>query len=261
LLTKNAGPDGPAFFSYHEPLGFFGGGKGGMGPLIPVSDVGVRHQKSNKGGKGDQLAGIAAMAALNPLAGFRLVAGMDIPLNNRLFVLAGLLLPVFSAHANLNRGDSPLREIPFGKLADVRAMAQPVGDPFRGWSSVHLPTMGHLMTDAVGEEPGELNAEEDGPGDEPYFGSATWSEVSGPKMVDFSFGQPCGPLTWWKSSEVEPSAIAPASLVAVSPKMTFEWGNLRSPANPSRGASTNAGMALFPLSLLGMLGLVFRRGN
>jgi hypothetical protein len=117
------------------------------------------------------------------------------------------------------------------------------------------------MSDAVEMEPDELNAEEDGPGDERYFGSATWSEVSSPRIVDFSFGQPCGPLLWWKSFDVEPSTVAPASLVVAAPKMTFEWGNLRSPVNPSRGASTNAGIALFPLSLLGMLGLVFRRGN
>jgi hypothetical protein len=186
---------------------------------------------------------------------------MSIALNSRLFVLAGLLLPIFPAHANLNRGDSPLREIPFGKLADVHAMAQPGGDAFHDWSSVHLPTIGHLMSDAGEMEPEELNAEEDGPGDERYFGSATWSEVSSPRIVDFSFGQPCGPLLWWKSFDVEPSTVAPASLVVAAPKMTFEWGNLRSPVNPSRGASTNAGIALFPLSLLGMLGLVFRRGN
>jgi len=179
---------------------------------------------------------------------------MSILLGSRLFLLAGLLLPIFSAHANLNRGDSPLREIPFGKLADVRTTAPPVSR----LSAAHLPPTGYFESDTV--EAGESDTEAKSPDDERYFGSATWSEVSKPRMVDFSFGQPCGPFLWWESSDAEPLTIVPESEVVALPKATSGWENSRPSANPSREPSTNAGMALFPLSLLGVLGLVLRRG-
>lgn len=187
---------------------------------------------------------------------------MSIALSRRLFLLGGLLLPVFSADANPNLRDSPLLEIPFGKLTDFRAAARPLGNPFPDWSAANFPTIGHFESDMAEAEPGESNAKEEEPGDERYFGSATWSEVSKPRMVDFSFGQPSGPISWWNSSDVEPSTGALTVQAVALPKMTFEWGSLREPANPSqRVASTSAGMAILPLSLLGVLGLMFRRGN
>lgn len=201
------------------------------------------------------------MASLIPLAGFRKVASMSIALGSRLFLLAGLLLPAFAAAANLNLGDSPLREISLGKPVGSRAMAPSVG-PFSDWSAANPSALGHFESDRMEAKPDESCAKEEDPGDERYFGSATWSEVSKPRMVDFSFGQPSGPVSWWKSSEAESSTVALASPAVALPKTTFEWGDLREPVNPSRrNVSTSAGMTLLPLSLIGVLGLMFRRGN
>ena len=186
---------------------------------------------------------------------------MSIALGSRLFLLGGLLLPVFPAAANLNLGDSPLREVSLGKPAGFLATAPSTG-PFFDWSASNIPTIGHSKSYGVQAKPNEPSAKEEDPGDERYFGSATWSEVSKPRIVDFSFGQPSGPVSWWKSSDAELSTGAPAVQAVALPKATFEWGDLREPVNPSRGnASTSAGMTLLPLSLLGVLGLMFRRGN
>jgi hypothetical protein len=187
---------------------------------------------------------------------------MSIAPNSRLFLLAALLLPIFSAQANLNRGDSPLREIPPGRPADVRAMPLLTRGLFSDWSAIHLPNPRSLESDTEEMESWELDTREGSRGDERYFGSATESEVSKPRMVDFSFGEPCGPLSWWNSSDVQVPAVALTSQVVALPRMNFEWGSLRKPAISSREiASTNAGMAVFPLFLLSMLGLVFRRGQ
>ena len=184
---------------------------------------------------------------------------MSIALGSRLFLLGGLLLPVFPAAANLNRGDSPLREVSLGTLPGFCTTAPSAGPVFDG---SNFPAVGHFESDGVQAKPDESRAKEEDPGDERYFGSATWSEVSKPRMVDFSFGQPSGPVSWWKSSDVEPSTVALASPAVTLPKAPFEWRSLREPVNPSRGnASTSAGMTLLPLSLLGVLGLIFRRGN
>jgi hypothetical protein len=187
---------------------------------------------------------------------------MSIALNSRLFVLAGLLLPIFPAHANLNRGDSPLREIPPGKFTSLQANVSRAGDVFASWSAANRPTMGHDKSGDEARETDDLAMNEEFAGDEPYFGSATWSKASRPRMVDFSFGQPCSPLLWWEAPDTGSSVDALAKYAGSIPETTFEWGDLRKPSNPSHGdAATNAGMALLPFSLLGMLGLVFRRGN
>src|SRR5689334_1536071 len=115
---------------------------------------------------------------------------MGIAPGSRLFLLGALLLPVFSANANLNRGDSPLREIPFGKIADSRLALRSPASPYHVGASADPWTMGCDESGGRETRPDELNAKEEDPGDERYFGSATWNEVSQPRMVDFSFGQP-----------------------------------------------------------------------
>jgi len=181
---------------------------------------------------------------------------------SRLFLSGCLLLPVFSADANLNRGESPFREISSSKLADFRPSASPLALSFPEGSTAHCLPQGPVRFDARETAAGESIAEKEAPGDEKYFGSATWSQVSKPRMVDFSFGQPCGPLSWWEPSDAESSPVfALATPARALPKTTPEWGNVRARDPLRQNSSTSAGVAVLSLSLLGVLGLVLRRGH
>jgi hypothetical protein len=177
-----------------------------------------------------------------------------------LYVLGSLLLPVVTSGADLNRGDSPWQEIRFGKIEEFRSGTFLPERAFAEKDPPELASLGHSLFDGL-EPQGDLNAGEEDVWDEKAFGSGTWSETSKPRMVDFSFGQPCGPLLWWEGADPGSSFDALANQMGPVPERTPEWGNLRKSANPSPGEpAVNMGMAILPLSLLGVFGLVVRRG-
>lgn len=186
---------------------------------------------------------------------------MAIVPSSRFCLLGVLLSPVLAAGADLNRGDSAWHEIRSGGIEVFRSETFLPGRAFAEKSSPEFTSLGHSLSDDL-EPQGELNAKGEEVCDEKAFGSGTWSEASKPRMVDFSFGQPCGPLLWWEVSDPESSVDALTQQMEPVPEVVFEGGDLRKSSKASQGdPAVNMGMAILPLSLLGVFGLVARRGH